>query len=224
MQEKTVITLCWHVVDNMYTVCSHSVAMSRQQTTRPPYYRCSVCKQAKLSFFEPSAVCANWRGCSCILVVRLIYYFKMGFPVKKIYRLMGGDLPGDRGSPLSRKAIGTYLFQIRKRVAAVGFQKLLGVRHGGPCQADETFVRTKAKFNRGRARVNRKFTLVSTYILTKIFMYIFCFAWGAGNLRRDDQTIGGNSYTRSKSCNNASFVSLLVSAPDTNNHRCMGRV
>ena len=77
---------------------------------------------------------------------------------------MGGDLPGDRGSPISRKAIGRYLFYMRKRVAAVGYRRLLGVRLAGPCQADETFVRTKAKFNRGRARVNRKFTLVSTYI------------------------------------------------------------
>ena len=161
-KKESVSTVCWLIVNNMYTVCVHSVAVSRQKTTRPPYYRCVSCKEATLSFFKPSAVCANWRGHGYIITVRLIYYFKMGFSVKKIWRLMGGDLPGDKGCPISRQLIGKYLFDMRKRVAEVGYQKLIGVRLAGPCQADETFVRTKAKFNRGRARVNRKFTLVST--------------------------------------------------------------
>ena len=222
-QKKTVTTPCWHVVNNTYTVCLHSVAVRRQQTRRSPFYRCVSCKRDTRAFFKPSAVCANWK-LNYIILVRLIYYFKMGFSVKKIYRLMGGNLPGDRGCPIARKSIGKYLFQMRKRVADVGFQKLLGVRLAGPCQADETFVRTKAKFNRGRARVNRKFTLVSTYIMAKILMYIFCFAWGAGYLRWDDAPTGGNSYTWSKSCNDAPIVPLLVFAPDTNHHRCMGRL
>ena len=100
------------------------------------------------------------------MCVRLLYYFKMGYNRTHVWHLMGADQPDGRGSPLTKKTIGNYLAQIRRRVALVGLQKMLQVRLSGPCQADESFVRTGRKHNVGRVIAGRKHTLV-------ILIYVF---------------------------------------------------
>ena len=168
----------------MHTYCVHTMYMlswkislsrlfglSRKRASRKPYYRCQICKKESQTFFKETAVCFKWR-CSMILIVRMIFYFMFGFAPGKVYRMMGGNAPGDRGCPLSYDTVCRYLFQMRKRVAIVGIQKLRNIKLAGPCQADETFVRTRAKCNRGRFRVNRKFTLVTSKVN---------FFWGEGS-------------------------------------------
>ena len=142
---------------------SRLFGLSRKRASRKPYYRCGNCTKETQTFFKETAVCFKWR-CSMILIVRMIFYFMFGFAPGKVYRMMGGNAPGDRGCPLSYDTVCRYLFQMRKRVAIVGIQKLRNIKLAGPCQADETFVRTRAKFNRGRFRVNRKFTLVTSKV------------------------------------------------------------
>ena len=142
---------------------SRLCGLSRKKASRRPCYRCQVCKKETQTFFKDTAVCVNWR-CSMILIVRMIFYFMFGFAPGKVHRMMGGNAPGDRGCPLSYDTVCRYLFQMRKRGALVGIQKLRNIKLAGPCQADETFVRTRAKFNRGRFRVNRKFTLVTSKV------------------------------------------------------------
>ena len=90
----------------------------------------------------------------------MIFYFKQGYAPGHVFVLMGGDQPGDRGSPVTRKTIGKYLADIRDRVAIVGLRKMLQVRLNGPCQADESFVRASRKHNVGRINPGRKHTLV----------------------------------------------------------------
>ena len=100
------------------------------------------------------------------MAVRMIYYFKMGYNRTHIWHLMGADQPGDRGCPLKKDTIGSYLSQIRDRVGIVGLRKMLQIRMTGPCQADESFVRTSRKYNVGRINPGRKHTLV-------ILIYVF---------------------------------------------------
>ena len=94
------------------------------------------------------------------MCVRMIYYFKMGYNRSHIWHLMGADQPGDRGCPVHVDTIGSYLSQIRDRVAVVGIQKMLQVRLAGPCQADESFVRTQRKHNSKNARNSNNVFLV----------------------------------------------------------------
>ena len=97
--------VCAHIVESMYTVCTKPVLVRRQKTRKAPFYRCNHCKKARRAFFSVTAVCAKWR-LDFISIVKLLFYFKLNFPVKTIFRLFGGDLPGDRGSPITRKLIG----------------------------------------------------------------------------------------------------------------------
>ena len=144
-------------------------------------YRCSCCKVKLQSFFRETAVCYTWR-CGIILCLEMVWHFLQGTSRKKIYRLWGANLPGDQGSPVTIRTIGNYLHDLRTKVAQVGFRDMMTYRLGGHVQLDETFVRTKRKFNTGRVTRGRKFTLVkfhfnkkSISIPTKIQEYSLSF-------------------------------------------------
>lgn len=154
-------TLCISRVYTLYT-------LSNRQREQSKYYRCNNCTSVQLSFFKPSCVCHGWR-CGVIMCARMIYYFKMGYNRTHVWHLMGANQPGDKGCPLKKDTIGRYLSQIRDRVAVVGLRKMLQVRLAGPCQADESFVRTKRKHNVGRINPGRKHTLViPIYVLIAV--------------------------------------------------------
>jgi len=139
--------------------------LSNRQREKSKCYRCNACTRESLTFFQPSCVFHGWR-CGVIMCVRILYYFKMGYNRTHVWHLMGANQPGDRGCPLKKGTIGSYLSQIRHRVALVGLRKMLQVRLSGPCQADESFVRCQRKHNVGRINPGRKHTLV-------ILIYVF---------------------------------------------------
>ena len=112
----------------------------------------------------------------------MLWHFLQGTSRGKIYRLWGGELPGADGSPVTPHTIGNYLYDMRKKVAQVGFQDMMTYRLGGNVQVDETFVRTKRKFNTGRVTRGRRYTLVNFHfhkkslsIPTKILKYSLSF-------------------------------------------------
>jgi len=87
--------------------------------------------------------------------------------------MWGGNLPGAKGSPLTAKTIGEYLMQMRAKVATIGFRDMMQMTLTGHVQIDETFVATRRKQNTGRAKPNRKFTLVKSYFLC-LFLCMAC--------------------------------------------------
>ena len=98
----------------------------------------------------------------------------IGTSRKRIYRLWGGDLPGDKGNPLTVRTIGVYLHHMRTRIAQVGFRDMMTYSLSGRVQIDETFVATKRKNNTGRVKRGRKFTLVNSYFLVVIMCRRCC--------------------------------------------------
>ena len=121
--------------------------------TLRPAYKCYICDE-RHPFFKESYVGCNWR-IGLRDHIRVQYHALNDEPRSEVYERMGGE----ESCPVSLQTLGRYLLQLRKRLAASSIRDMAGLRFAGPWEADETFVRTKRKYNRGRYK-KRSHTLV----------------------------------------------------------------
>ena len=134
-----------------------------------PRFRCHC--GGYVSFFKPSYVGRQWR-ITLRDHIRVQYHALNDEPVREAFRRMGGELE----CPVHIDTLGRYLRALRRRVAGGGAREMTAMRFAGPWEADETFVRCKRKYNRGRA-VKRHHSLVQVHAPSFFVLSLRCWVY-----------------------------------------------